>query len=210
MPAVDKKTVPEVFRQHVGLTNVVFPLSHPYLKNLKKNPNLYDFVAKNTPFQLVKTFKNGSKLYISPFAHGKDFNENLFTAIEIAKSEKKTIIEIMPHLNKGKNPEFRLNGIIGDRIFATNNNSITNAFRGKNSKYKTQLKDFNNSFIAFDFQDIKITNGLLENISTNIKGRMDSQPKNKLNVFLFRNNIVKITPKMTVEEILKALKKRSN
>ena len=211
VPAVDKKTVPEVFRHNVGNSKQAFPLAiHPYSKNLKKLrfSDIHDFVAKKTPFQKFENFKNGSTLMVSPFSDVNDFYPNLFSMIKIAKSEKNSIAEVMHHLMLGKNPELRFNGIIGDRVESVGFNSVKNTFQGSKSKYgkNGQLKSFEKSFVLFDFQDTKLTNNQLEKIARLINGKMQQFKRNKFNFFIINNEVIKVDDTMNIKEIRTALK----
>lgn len=61
-------------------------------------------------------YKNGSKIFIHPLADSSDLEKNLFYAEFLAQSFPKMTIKIREHLksNLEKNPEYEINGLIGD------------------------------------------------------------------------------------------------
>lgn len=198
-----------MFQNNVGNGKQAFPLAvHPYSKNKIKNSLVYDYTALATPFQKVTSFKNGSKVLLSPFADNKDFYPNVFTAIKLAKSEKKATAEVLYHLLDGKNPELRFNKVIGDRVEATGVNSVKNTFNGKKSKYgkNGQLKELDKSFVVFDFQDKNVSKEEREKIARMINAKMKQFKANKFNFFLINDEVLKVTEKMNINEIRKVLK----
>ena len=110
-------------------TNEVFNPTHDFFNVSTKESSLVkkafdDYAFKQSYGRAIKTYKNGSKIYVHPFTDVSDFAENMRAAQLLADFEK-IIIKLRPHaissnyktgigLSKQRQPEYLINGLFGD------------------------------------------------------------------------------------------------
>lgn len=141
------KNVPEEFKLNVGVSGQVFSEDKkapaPYFALARTDKNFraaFEFskLAKPT-YNEVANYKNGSQIVESIFSDVSDSPKNQNSAKIIAEKFAKTLIKIRPDLESGfltswKNPEYEINGLIGDRYEG-------NVYRGWKKK-KDQIKNY--------------------------------------------------------------------
>jgi len=137
---------------------------------------------------------------------------NIFTAIQIAKTQPESKVKIRYHLEEkgAKNPELEVDGIVGDRVAVKGLQSIKNIFHGTTSKYGRigQLKDYDESFLALDFQDRTVDVEEIWFISRYIDGQMKAKSKNAFNYFLIEDKVIRVDKGMGAKKIDNLLKRQ--
>ena len=178
MPQLSDKDFPKEFRGNVAISGQVFKedsthqgTPHPYfalaLDADSDTKKAFELSKLKAPYTEVYEAKNGAVVKVSPFADESDLAKNLKSAIVIADNLGVSM-NIRPHLEiqNHKNPEYEINGIIGDRAEPKSNSvkkGISNAFDNKLSK-KGQLKEQKNTFIVIDVSKYELNDENIEGI----------------------------------------------
>lgn len=171
----DPTVLPE-FRGNVALDEEIFTQKGSFFKLLNK-----DFKAKtnaelmklNAPYDEAYKTKKGKKVMVNIFADENDKLKNIESAMVIVDKLDVPVVYIRPHINvqKHKNPEYFINGVVSDLKNLDKINGITNAF----DTAKEQFKDFNSHSIVFDISKITISKNeiikQLNNKVTKIRGK---------------------------------------
>lgn len=155
---VDDPTVLPEFRGNTAIDKEIFTQKGSFFKLLNK-----DYKAKtnaelmklNAPYDLAYKSKNGKKVMVNIFAHEADKLKNIESAMVIVDKLDVPVVYIRPHVDvqKHKNPEYFINGVVSDLKNLNKINGITNAFEAA----KEQFKDFNIHSIVFDISKITIS-----------------------------------------------------
>ena len=164
---LSEKDFPKEFRGNIGIGGQVFKEDssnygkpHPYFSlaldaggDIKK---AFELSKLNAPYTEVYEAKNGAVVKVSPFADESDLAANLKSAITIADNLG-VGMSIRPHLDRntvgGKNPEFEVNGIIGDRAQFEGSDLrkfVVNTFKNKYKEGVGQLTGLRKSFLVLD------------------------------------------------------------
>ncbi|MCZ2393405.1 MAG: minor capsid protein [Chitinophagales bacterium] len=159
IPDTSKVVKPE-FKGNTGISGQIFnedsETGQPFFALAKSNPNwekLFELSKLYAPYEDVKTSKDGV-VKVSIYAHEVDKKKNLNYA-KVVVGNHGGVFEILPHveINGKKNPEYRYNGVVGDRTQFNGSNIkafITTSFQ--KCKEGNQLGAFENRFLALDFQ----------------------------------------------------------
>lgn len=138
-----------------GIRNANKPKSK-ISKESKEEARERELQKLNAPYREIYKAKNGASVSVNPYADRKDLQENITTAKVIA-DELGVSVKIRPHLDsnivKVKNPEYEINGIVGDRATfeGTNLRSfIENTFKNKYKEGSGQLAGFYKSSLVLD------------------------------------------------------------
>jgi SPP1 gp7 family putative phage head morphogenesis protein len=208
VPTPDDKTVPKYFRYNPGKTATALPDKHPYysmLSELGIKRNVPDNVREFAKLEKVKSYKNGSEIYVSPFHDIGEFDkltQNLSAARVIAHKYPKSKIELLPTYGERKSPEYIINGVIGDRYESKGAQSIAHAFKHKYKK-TGQLRDYDESFLVFDFLDNNLNREDIEAVGNKLNGEFKSstagRKKNDHTYFLYKDRSAKISRGMNLE-----------
>jgi SPP1 gp7 family putative phage head morphogenesis protein len=195
---VEDKTVLPEFQGNVATDAEIFTSKGSFFKLLNldyKAKTNAEILKLNAPFDLAYKGKNGKKVLVSIFADESDKLKNIETAMVVV--DKLNIdVKIRAHLflDKFKNPELEILGVIGD---ATNRNGdvknfISNSFNNKLNP-NGQLFDLGKTFIAMDFKEIST---LSRNEYKSIVGSLFHKMKNydtvEFVVIIFNNEALKI------------------
>lgn len=145
-PAPDISFIDPEFSINVGKTGVIFSPEHPYFVFPKKDKDSFKKAFES--FKLIApygkaryTAKNGSKVFVNPFADVKDLKHNFEVAKVIADTVKKSV-SIRPHIDgrvlpKLKNPEYLIDKKLAD-LKAPKGLLLKNIFK-KANKQKTAV-----------------------------------------------------------------------
>ena len=154
----DDPTVLPEFRGNVALDEEIFTQKGSFFKLLNK-----DYKAKtnaelmklNAPYDEAYKTKKGKKVLVNIFADENDKLKNIESAIVIVDQLDVPVVYIRPHVNvqKHKNPEYFINGVVSDLKNLETTKGITHAF----DTAKEQFKEFNSHSLVFDFSNISIS-----------------------------------------------------
>ena len=153
----DPTVLPE-FRGNTALDEEIFTQKGSFFKLLNK-----DYKAKinaelmklNAPYDEAYKTKKGKKVLVNIFADENDKLKNIESAIVIVDQLDVPVVYIRPHVNvqKHKNPEYFINGVVSDLKNLETTKGITHAF----DTAKEQFKEFNSHSLVFDFSNISIS-----------------------------------------------------
>ena len=92
---------------------------------------------------------------VNIFADENDKLKNIESAMVIVDQLDVPVVYIRPHVNvqKHKNPEYFINGVVSDLKNLETTKGITHAF----DTAKEQFKEFNSHSLVFDFSNISIS-----------------------------------------------------
>ena len=154
----DDPTVLPEFRGNVALDEEIFTQKGSFFKLLNK-----DYKAKtnaelmklNAPYDEAYKNKKGKKVMVNIFADENDKLKNIESAMVIVDQLDVPVVYIRPHVNvqKHKNPEYFINGVVSDLKNLETTKGITHAF----DTAKEQFKEFNSHSLVFDFSNISIS-----------------------------------------------------
>ncbi len=154
----DDPTVLPEFRGNVALDEEIFTQKGSFFKLLNK-----DYKAKtnaelmklNAPYDEAYKTKKGKKVLVNIFADENDKLKNIESAMVIVDQLDVPVVYIRPHVNvqKHKNPEYFINGVVSDLKNLETTKGITHAF----DTAKEQFKEFNSHSLVFDFSNISIS-----------------------------------------------------
>lgn len=211
VPTLSEKDHPKQFRSNVGKTGVVFSKKHPYFENLPKANTAFsraiEEAKRRSPAYVGYTSSNGSVL-VSPFGKDADFKANYASAVKVVDGLKKDI-KILPNaLDGNKNPEYLLDGIVGDRVKPVGKSvetAVENTFKEKYGK-GGQLAALNKSFLLMEFGKLSKTEKQL--LARKLNGRMNAKGRNDFVVVQWSEGIVQIMndENRSFKTILEALK----
>ena len=182
---------------NAGKLGMVFTPNHPYVDNVSK---ITKAAIKQQLYDLKKGFDN--EFYTIPGEKGSikiSFNSDIedlpqnFSSAKLIADNFKAKIQILPHYEEQKNPEFKFSGSIGDKtIIRTKNISsyIDNTFKNKLGK-KGQLRDFEKSFILFDFNS-SLTDDNIHSVAAKLNSRLKNPKGLQFIMIQNDNKIVKI------------------
>lgn len=129
VPAITEKNVPKMFQRNVGKDKEIFANTHPYFQNNKEIRRYLPvlFSEKDLAFK-VNDWENGSRLHIHFFADINDLEANKQNAIIACKYIANLDIIIKEHVKTTgiKNPEYIINGLLGDLKTVSSKSSIHN------------------------------------------------------------------------------------
>jgi SPP1 gp7 family putative phage head morphogenesis protein len=176
VPEVSEKKVPKIFIGNLAILGAILPLAHPYFKNLAKSVKegaiLDNETIKSIPYAEVKSFENGGKVLIHPFAERGPNNiylkENYKGALYIAESLGHEV-KIQYNLNgAGRNPEYLINGVVADlkKPLTQPNKVIKKALQ-----QGCKIVVFNTENYAFD------NSTLINQVRGNFKSRIKNKEK---------------------------------
>lgn len=201
----------EMFRFNPGQEKKVFPPTNTYTQvvgatlaastlaiEAKKIAELDKLKA---PYKEAYKAKNGATVKISPFADKNDLNKNLTSAKTIAHNLGVSV-NIRPHLNieKYKNPEYEIKGILADR-----KESISYTGIKKNLEY---AKAQGVGSIVYDITDFK--DWLATDITKHLKGKiMNYKGADFLKemYFINGNKVISFTKEELLNDYLKVVEK---
>jgi SPP1 gp7 family putative phage head morphogenesis protein len=154
----DDPTVLPEFRGNVALDEEIFTQKGSFFKLLNK-----DYKAKanaelmklNAPYDEAYKNKKGKKVMVNIFADENDKLKNIESAMVIVDQLDVPVVYIRPHVNvqKHKNPEYFINGVVSDLKNLETTKGITHAF----DTAKEQFKDFNSHSLVFDLSNVSIS-----------------------------------------------------
>lgn len=157
----DKSVKPE-FHGNTALDEEILTSKGSFFKLLNKDHKAKinaELLKYNAPLDIAYHGKNKKKVFVSPFADDKDLIPNVETAMVIVDNLGINVT-IRAHIDPAviknhKNPEYEINGIIGDGTHRTGNikNFVSNSF-GKLSEGE-QLYGLKETFIVLDFGNIE-------------------------------------------------------
>ena len=151
----EDKTVKPEFHGNTALDEEILTSKGTFFKLLNKDHKAKinaELMKYNMPMEIAYHGKHKKKVFVSPFADENDLVSNVETAIVIV--DKLGIdVKIRAHINlpKHKNPEYEINGKVGDGTHRTGNikNFIGNSFDNKLKK-EGQLYGLKETFIVAD------------------------------------------------------------
>lgn len=168
MPKIEEKDVKPEFRNNIGKSGQVFKEGtenggkpHPYFALVKDNEGYraaFELTKINAPYNAISKQVRESifaddnmPARMDNLQHAQMIGNNLNLKVDILP---------MVRLEKYKNPEFRINGIIGDGVKRTGNikNTINNAFVNKLGK-GGQLEKLEQTFLSVDLGEVKSLSG---------------------------------------------------
>ena len=166
-----------------GIRNTNKPKSK-ISKESKEEARERELQKLNAPYREIYKAKNGASVSVSPYADRKDLQENITTAKVIA-DELGVSVKIRPHLDsnivKVKNPEYEINGIIGDRATfeGTNLRSfVENTFKNKFKENNGQLSNLRKTSLFLNISD----KNFLENDMIGFGAKIKSKMLNRIEV----------------------------
>ena len=203
IPKLNDKDFPEEFRINVGITGQIFSeenlkdsKAHPYfaLTRNKDWQKAFELSKLSAPANLVYTAKNGATVTVSPFADEKDYKNNISDAKIVADSINVST-EIRAHLEGHKNPEYKTDGIFGDRVEPKTNNvkrGISNAFDDKLKEGK-QLRDLDNTFLYINISNYELSNINLDAMINQSWSKFKHYKENiKFIIIIHNNNAIRL------------------
>ena len=206
---LSEKDFPKEFRGNVAISGQVFKEDsthqgkpHPYfalaLDANSDTKKAFELSKLSAPYTEVYEAKNGAVVKVSPFADFDNLDENMYSAKVIA--DKLGIsINIRPHLDlkEHKNPEYEINGVIGDGTNRTGNlkNFIGNSFVNKLTK-GGQLYDLEKTFIVANCGELKeVSKKEFKAFSNDIFFKMLNTPKVEILYILYNGKAIRISQK---------------
>lgn len=185
--------VPKGIPGNAGMEAKIFSDDNSFQKNTtpqgrKRILKHLEQYKKDIPFGKPNfSFKNGGEITVHPFADVGDLESNVKYAKVLVENQGGKL-EIMPH-GEGKNPEYRYNGVVGDRTEFNGTNVISyikNTFISKIGT-KGQLKKYDKNFIAMDLLG-KLNDENLVQLARKINGELNMPNKNTSLQFLIIKN----------------------
>lgn len=187
----DQSVLPE-FKGNTAIDEEIFSSKGNFFKLLNK-----DFKAKenteymkyNMEMEVAYHSKNKKKVFVSPFADPSDLKVNVESAMVIVDNLKMDV-SIRAHLNvqKHKNPEYYINGLVSDLKYIDSVNGVTNAINSA----KEQFKNFEKHSLVIDISKTLITPAQLikqlNNKITKTRGRKIQEL-----IFVCRNKAILLT-----------------
>ncbi len=203
IPKLNDKDFPEEFRINVGITGQIF--SEENLKNSKAHPyfaltrnkdwqKAFELAKLSAPANTVYTAKNGAIVKVSPFADEKDYKNNISDAKIIADTLNIST-EVRAHLEGHKNPEYKTDGIIGDRVEPKTKNvkrGISNAFDDKLKEGK-QLRDLDKTFLYINISNYELSDINLDAMINQSWSKFKHYKENiKFIIIIHNNNAIRL------------------
>ncbi len=203
IPKLNDKDFPEEFRINVGITGQIFSeenlkdsKAHPYfaLTRNKDWQKAFELAKLSAPANTVYTAKNGAIVKVSPFADEKDYKNNISDA-KIVADTINISTEVRAHLEGHKNPEYKTDGIIGDRVEPKTKNvkrGISNAFDDKLKEGK-QLRDLDKTFLYININKYELSDANLDMMINQSWAKFKHYKENvKFIVIIHNNNAVRL------------------
>lgn len=213
IPVISVKDHPLEFRNNVGISGEIFKETeenkgkpHPYFALAKtadsETQKAFEYSKLAAPYDLIHTGTNKAVVLESFFADQGELDKNRDTAKVIANNGISINIRPLVNVKGHKNPEFEINGILGDGTKRDGNpkNFVGNSF-GK-LKEGNQLHELKETFIIANFGEIpNLSNNELKSIANDIFYKM-GEYKTVINLYIIYNdNLITITR----EDALKGL-----
>lgn len=180
IPTKTKLVKPE-FEINIGKTGQIYnedsKTGHRFFALAESDPNWakrFELSKLEAGYDTITTPK-GNKVRVSIYADEKDLKKNLTSAVNSFDNTGLTY-EIRPDLNIGwKNPEYKIDGLIADRVAG----DIINGIKDKRKQLKTFIKEYNKKFqqnkisdyyaIHIDITDVTINYDIARKINGELK-----------------------------------------
>ncbi len=199
------------FTHNAGKSNQIYnPKEHPYFNIPKKDSKdvkiaFENFKQLKSYGKPKKTFKNGAKVYIHPFADPEDIFGNYRAAIKLANAG--ITVKIRPHsyLDDVKNPEYEIFNKMSDRAEPIKARGIKSIINEKVNKQKAKI-------VVLDFTykfDKKITRF---DLAKALKGAVVKNTKLEGVVLIFNKEVISLSRKEFLDNSFweKVIKKATN
>ena len=131
-PGID---LPDIFRNNIAKSGVIFSKDdHPYYKMPTKGiakafRNSLEKAKAKAPYFIAYKSKKSKRVLSSPFADKSGYKRDLDVAKLIADNGHEIKIQPIVMIKDRKNPEFEIDGIIGDRKAIKSLNGIDNGLK---------------------------------------------------------------------------------
>ena len=154
----------------------------------------FELSKLSAPANLVYTAKNGATVTVSPFADEKDYKNNISDA-KIVADTINVSTEVRAHLEGHKNPEYKTDGIIGDRVEPKTKNvkrGISNAFDDKLKEGK-QLRDLDKTFLYINISNYELSDINLDAMINQSWSKFKHYKENiKFIIIIHNNNAIRL------------------
>lgn len=202
--ALEPPKLPKGIPGNAGKGQEVFTKSHAHFSRKKVIAKQFNRAKEELPFDEPDIkLKNGSSVSVHTYAepNTKKLKENVEAATVVAKNIPKTKIELMPHTDTGsyktgKNPDYRINGVIGDLSYATGASALGRVTSAVANKYGVQkgkpkqLQPYKESVLVVNLTGSDL--GDKSGLANQIKGKMDRIDKIKSIILINEDNAVRI------------------